>query len=135
MNRWLLKEEPSQYSFADLVRDGETEWGGISNALALQYLRQCVAGDLAFFYHTGKEKQIVGIMEIIEPKSPQPASIKQVTIRVRPGALLAHPVTLAQVKGDRLLNGWILAKNPRLSVMPVAKAQWQRVLELSDKPK
>lgn len=134
MNLWLLKEEPTSYSYADLERDGETEWSGVSNALALKHLRQCVRGDRVFFYHTGKEKAIIGIAEVTAPAKPQDQAIKDVRITVRPVKRLKHPVSLAQVKGDKSLAGWVLAKMPRLSVMPVTEAQWQRVLELSAKP-
>jgi predicted RNA-binding protein with PUA-like domain len=134
MNLWLLKEEPTHYSFADLERDGQTTWTGVTNALALKHLRQCVAGDRAFFYHTGKEKCIVGIIEITAPKKPQDPAIKDVSITVRPLKRLKQPVTLSQVKGDKSLASWYLAKMPRLSVMPVTEGQWQRVLELSAKP-
>ena len=134
MNLWLLKEEPTSYSYADLERDGETEWSGVSNALALKHLRQCVHGDRAFFYHTGKDKAIVGIAEVTAPAKPQDQAIKDVRITVRPVKRLKYPVSLAQVKGDKSLAGWVLAKMPRLSVMPVTEAQWRRVLELSAKP-
>ncbi len=133
MNLWLLKEEPTQYSFADLERDGETEWSGVSNALALKHLRQCVAGDRAFFYHTGKEKAIIGIMEVTAPAKPQDQAIKDVRVMLRLVKRLKNPVTLAQVKADKSLTGWALAKMPRLSVMPVTAAQWRRVVELSAK--
>ncbi len=134
MNLWLLKEEPTHYSFADLERDGETEWSGVSNALALKHLRQCVVGDQAFFYHTGKVKAVIGIMEVMAPRQPQDQAIKDVRIIARFVKWLKHPVTLAQVKADKSLASWHLAKMPRLSVMPVTSAQWRRVLELSAKP-
>ena len=134
MNHWLLKEEPTSYSFTDLIRDGETEWSGVSNALALIHLRQFVAGDRAFFYNTGKEKAIVGIVEVVAPSEPQDKAVKDVRVTVRPVKLLKNPVSLARVKADKSLSGWALAKISRLSVMPVTATQWRRVLELSEKP-
>jgi len=133
MKYWLLKEEPAHYSFADLERDGKTEWSGVSNSLALKHLRQCVTGDRAFFYHTGNEKAVIGIVEVISPDKPQDSSIKDVRISVKPLKRLKAPVSLAIIKGDKSLSGWILVKMSRLSVMPVTSAQWRRVLELADK--
>ena len=72
MNRWLFKQEPDCYSFADLVRDGGTLWDGVANALALKHLRRCQPGDMGFYYHTGKEKKVVGIFEIIATAAPLP---------------------------------------------------------------
>lgn len=134
VNRWLFKEEPTHYSFSDLVRDGETTWSGVSNALALIHLRKCKSGDQVFFYHTGKEKAIVGIMEIVQPKAPQDKSQKEVTVTVKPILALNRPVSLLEIRSEKTLTDWELAKISRLSIMPVTKTQWQKVMELADKP-
>jgi predicted RNA-binding protein with PUA-like domain len=133
MARWLFKEEPTHYSFAELERDGRTVWDGVSNALARQHLRQVRRGDRVFFYHTGKEKAIVGVMRVASnPRTdPDADDPKAVLVEVEPVRSLPHPVTLARIKADALLAGWDLVRLPRLSVMPVTDEQWRRVEELS----
>lgn len=127
MARWLFKEEPSSYNFARLVKDGQTTWSGIANALALKNLRQVKKGDEIFFYHTGKEKAVVGIMQAANDA----VDGEDVSVVVKPIRLLDHPVPLSVVKTDPLLKEWELARLPRLSIMPVTTKQWQRVLALA----
>jgi predicted RNA-binding protein with PUA-like domain len=127
MANWLFKEEPSHYSIADLERDGSTLWNGISNALALKHLRAVQPGDRIWFYHTGKEKAVVGEMRAVKVIGKDS---KEVGVEVKFVRRLAQPVTLEQVKKDAALAGWDLARLPRLSVVPVSDAQWQRVEEL-----
>src|SRR5690348_9560275 len=103
MALWLFKEEPEHYSFADLVRDGETVWDGVSNPLARQHLRKVRAGNLAFFYHTGKEKAVVGVMRIVGDAEVDPEDDKGVIVRVRPVKRLARLVSLAEIKADSVL--------------------------------
>jgi predicted RNA-binding protein with PUA-like domain len=133
-NLWLFKEEPSHYSYADFERDGETNWTGVSNALALKHLRNCTAGDRVFYYHTGNEKAIVAIATVIAPNKPQDQSTKDVAVTIRPWGWLKHPVSLARIKSEKSLSGWELARISRLSIMPVTLAQWRKVMELSAKP-
>jgi predicted RNA-binding protein with PUA-like domain len=123
MSGWLFKEEPSHYSFADLERDGQTRWDGVSNALALQHLRKIRPGDRVFFYHTGKEKAIVGEMRVVD------GSAEGVVI-VAPVRRLRRPVQLARIKADSRLADWELVRLPRLSVLPVSDEQWQCIEEL-----
>jgi predicted RNA-binding protein with PUA-like domain len=132
MARWLFKEEPSHYSFADLERDGGTVWEGVANALALQHLRKVRPGDEVFFYHTGKEKAVVGVMKVAA--APAAAAEGEVTVEVRPVRRLHHPVPLSRIKADKTLADWELVRLPRLSVMPVTDAQWRRVEELGNQP-
>ncbi len=127
MARWLFKEEPSSYNFARLMKDGQTTWSGIANALALKNLRQVKKGDDIFFYHTGKEKAVVGIMQAANDA----VDGEDVSVVVKPIRLLDHPVPLSVVKTDPLLKEWELARLPRLSIMPVTTKQWQRVLALA----
>ena len=133
MARWIFKQEPDCYSFDDLMRDSETVWDGITNALALKHLRRCVPGDLAFYYHTGKEKAIVGIAGIIGAPIPDPDSDdpKLVVVPVKAVRALATPVRLASIKADPLFAEWELVRNSRLSVMPCSGEFWNRVLELA----
>ncbi len=137
MAHWLFKQEPDVYSFADLVGDGATLWDGITNALALKHLRLCQAGDTAFFYHTGKEKAIVGILEITGTACPDPTldDEKLVVVPVKAVRALAHPVTLATIKADPLFKMWELVRMSRLSVMPCGDELWNRVLELAGETK
>jgi predicted RNA-binding protein with PUA-like domain len=132
MAGWLFKEEPTHYSFAQLERDGRTVWDGVTNPLARQHLRQVRRGDRVFFYHTGKEKAIVGEMRVLSDPQPDADDPKAVLVEVKAVRPLPHPVTLKRIKGDPLLAGWDLVRLPRLSVMPVTDEQWQRVEELGD---
>ena len=133
MAHWLFKQEPDCYSFDDLVRDSQTMWDGITNALALKHLRRCDAGDLAFVYHTGKEKSIVGIATIVGAPIPDPNfdDEKLVVVPVKAVRALANPVSLATIKADPLFAEWELVRNSRLSVMPCSEEIWNRVLELA----
>src|SRR5580765_6533059 len=99
MAYWLFNEEPTHYSFDDLVRDKHTTWEGISNALALKHLRQVKKGDSIFYYHTGKEKAIVGLMTATADAVDEP-STRQVSVAVAPVRRLAQPVTLSLIKDD-----------------------------------
>jgi predicted RNA-binding protein with PUA-like domain len=133
MARWLFKSEPDCYSYADLERDRSTLWDGVTNALARKHLREVQPGDKVWFYHTGDEKAVVGLMEVVSgPQSdPNDADSKAVVVEVKPVRKLKQPVTLARIKGDPLLADWALVRNSRLSVVPVSPAQWRRVEELA----
>jgi predicted RNA-binding protein with PUA-like domain len=136
MAKWLFKEEPTHYSFADLERDGTAVWDGVANALALQNLRKVRPGDRVLFYHTGKEKAVVGEMEVVAGPEPDPnaADEKQVVVTVRPVRRLQHPIPLSRIKEDPTLKDWELVRLPRLSVMPVTDGQWRQVEELGRHP-
>jgi predicted RNA-binding protein with PUA-like domain len=130
--RWLFKEEPTHYSFAELQRERRTVWDGVRNALARQNLREVRKGDRVFFYHTGKEKAIVGEMRVVrdpwmDPKADDP---KEVLVEVEAVRSLPQPVSLQRIKNDPLLAGWDLVRLPRLSVMPVSEDQWLRIEQL-----
>jgi predicted RNA-binding protein with PUA-like domain len=130
--RWLFKEEPDHYSYADLERDGATWWDGVSNNLARQHLRQVKVRDRVLYYHTGKEKAIVGEMCVVEGPAVDPnADPKSVMVKVEPVRPWKHPVPLARIKADAQLAAWDLVRNSRLSVMPVSPEQWRRLEELS----
>jgi predicted RNA-binding protein with PUA-like domain len=133
MATWLFKEEPDHYSFADLQREGTTLWTGVTNGLARKYLRQVRRGDRVLYYHTGKEKAVVGEMRVVGgPQSdPEAEDDKGVAVEVKAVRPLARPVPLSVIKRDPLLADWELVRLPRLSVMPVTEVQWQRVEELS----
>jgi len=129
MALWLFKEEPEHYNFADLRREGRTLWDGVTNNLALKYLRQVRPGDRVLYYHTGKEKAVVGEMRVIgEPRTEEG---KGLVVEVEAVRALAQPVPLARIKQDADLVDWELVRLPRLSVLPVTPRQWQRIEELS----
>ena len=131
MQRWLFKQEPGCYSFSDLERDGATNWDGVANALALKHLRTVQPGDQVFFYHTGKEKAVVGVMEVVDGPLVDPEDATNVVVQVKPVCRLKKPVTLAAIKADEKLSGWDLTRLPRLSVVPVSDEQWKRVEKLA----
>lgn len=129
---WLFKEEPDHYNFADLERDGLATWDGITNNLALQYLRQVRAGDRILYYHTGKEKAVVGEMQAVSDARAAADNPKAVSVRVQPGMRWPQPLSLARIKQDKWLAAhWELVRLPRLSVVPVTAEVWRRVEELA----
>jgi predicted RNA-binding protein with PUA-like domain len=129
MAYWLFKEEPTHYSFDDLVRDKKTIWSGIENNLALIHLRNVAKGDRVFFYHTGDEKSVVGIMEIAKGPYPDPKQKdpRLVAVNVKSIAKLARPVSLAEIEANPNFSDFGLVKNSRLSVMPVTREQWAEI--------
>ncbi len=124
MVKWLFKQEPSDYSYDDLAAEGKTIWEGVNNPLAKQYLRQVQSGDQILFYHTGKEKAIVGIMAATEAAKSDPNDEKAVIVSVKPVEKLKQPLTLARIKQEPKLANWELVRLARLSVMPITKEQW-----------
>jgi predicted RNA-binding protein with PUA-like domain len=126
---WLFKEEPANYSYDDLVRDGRTSWTGVRNPLAQKHLRSVAKGDRIFFYHTGGEKAVVGIAKAAAAAYPDPAdkSGKLYAVDVLPVRKLKQPVTLAAVKADKSFASFPLTRMPRLSVMPVSDDEWARI--------
>jgi predicted RNA-binding protein with PUA-like domain len=134
MAYWLLKTEPDSYSWDDQVKKGAKgeAWTGVRNFRAREHLKAMKKGDLAFFYHTGDEKQVVGIVEVIREAYPDPTDKEGVFTAVDIKAVkpLKKPVTLASVKADKRLKDMVLAKQPRLSVQPVTAEEWKIVCGL-----
>lgn len=133
MAGWLLKTEPSVYSYGDLERDQKTVWDGVSNNLALKYIRQVQKGDLALIYHTGEEKAIVGIAEVAsaayaDPKQNDP---KLAVFELKPKRRLARAVSLAEVKANEKLKDFDLVRMARLSVMPVTDTVWKVLMKMA----
>jgi predicted RNA-binding protein with PUA-like domain len=127
--RWLVKEEPEHYSWADLVRDGRTEWDGVHNALALRHLRAMREGDEAIFYHTGDERACVGVIRILSAPHPDPKDERgSWSVAVGPVRPLARSIPLSELKGDRGFDGFDLVRVGRLSVLPVSDAHWTRLM-------
>jgi predicted RNA-binding protein with PUA-like domain len=131
MAHWLMKSEPHVYSWADLVRDGGTEWDGVRNNAARLHLRAMKAGDTAFFYHSGEERAVVGIMKIAREGRPDGEDGAWVSVRVEPVGALPKPVTLKEVKAEPGLAAMELIRQSRLSVSPVREEEWARVVEMA----
>jgi predicted RNA-binding protein with PUA-like domain len=122
---WLLKTEPSTYSFADLVRDKQTRWDGIANPVALKNLKSAKAGETLVIYHTGGEKAAVGLAEIVKEAYGDPP-----VVDIRAKKPLAKPVTLATLKADAAFADSPLVRQGRLSFVPLTDAQLQKILKL-----
>jgi predicted RNA-binding protein with PUA-like domain len=129
MGFWLLKTEPSTYSWGDLVKARRAVWDGVKNPTALRNLREMKVGDLAFIYHTGDEKQIVGIAKVVKAAYPDPKAGDEslVVVDLEPVKPLKAPVTLASIKADKRYASWALVRIPRLSVMPVEPEHWKEL--------
>ena len=132
MSYWLFKEEPGHYCFNDLVNDKTTVWDGVRNNLALKHLREVKQGDLAYFYHTGKEKSIVGVMKVIKSAYPDPQAdnARFVVVDVQAVRPLKQPVTLKQIKEDPQFEDFAIVRFSRLSVMPVSTEHWNALKTL-----
>ena len=130
---WLVKEEPTHYSYDDLVRDGRTAWTGVRNPLAQKHLRSMHQGDRIFFYHTGDVKAVVGIAKAASAPYADPADQtgKMFAIDLVPVKKLITPVTLAAVKANKAFAAFPLVRMSRLSVMPVNDDEWKRIEEMS----
>lgn len=134
--RWIVKSEPSAYSFADLERDGRTIWDGIRNAQALIHVRTMRKGDRVLFYHSGEGRELVGLARVGSNPYADPAAgdPKLAVVDLVPLRALPKPVPLAAVKADPALADLGLVRHSRLSVMPVSPAQWSRLLALAGEP-
>lgn len=129
MARWLVKSDPETYAYPDLERDGRTEWDGVHNAAALIHLRKSRPGDGLLFYHSGGERAIVGLAEVVSDPHPDPKDTRgSWSMSIRPVRRLRATVTLSELRADRALDGWVLFRMSRLSVMPVTDAEWRAVL-------
>ena len=126
-NYWLFKTEPSVYSFQRLQKDKKTVWDGVANNLALKNLKDIKKGDLIFIYHTGDERQAVGIARALGGAYPDPSKKdpKLLVVDVEAAKPLAKPVTLAEVKAHAKLKSFDLVRNSRLSIMKVTDEQWE----------
>lgn len=134
MPMWLLKTEPSAYSWDDLVRDKKATWDGIANAAAFKNLRSMNKGDQIIIYHTGDERAAVGIAQVTKAPYPDPKQKdpKLAVVDLKPGKKFARPVSLDEIKKDKTFAGWDLLRIGRLSVVPVPKPMWDRILKLAE---
>lgn len=130
MANWLMKTEPDSWSWAQQVQAGTTAWEGVANAQALNNMRAMAVGDRAFFYHTGKERQVVGIVEVTRAFYPDPNDPASGLVDVKASQPLPRPVTLAAIKADPALADLALVRQPRLSVLPIDDASWARICKM-----
>lgn len=133
MAYWLLKTEPDEWSWDDQVRAGTDVWDGVTNPQAVQNLKRMKRGDLALFYHTGGQRSIVGIVEVVREAHPDPndRAGRRVVVTVRAVRQLPRPVARDEIKTDPTLAHLALVRQPRLSVVPLDAGSWKRILEIA----
>ena len=129
---WIVKQEPGSFSWATLVKDGRTDWTGVRNFQARNHLRAMKKGDAVLFYHSGEEKQIVGLARVEKEAYPDPTADEGdwSAVDIVPVKALAKPVTLQQLKADKVLKEMPLVRQSRLSVSPVTAEQFERIMQL-----
>ena len=129
---WLVKQEPESYSWADFVKDGRTAWTGVRNFQARNNLRAMKKGDPVFYYHSVTDKQVMGVAQVEKEAYPDPTAKEGdwVCVDLVPQKPLKAPVTLEQIKGDKMLKNILLVRQSRLSVMPLSKDEFERVMDL-----
>jgi len=135
MQYWLVKQEPSVYNYDLLEKEKKTVWDGVHNNLALKHIRAMKKGDRALFYHSGNQKQAVGIIELTcNPyTNPKESDKRFLVVDVKPITRLARPVTLKEIKSDKKFKDWELLRISRLSVMPIPKDLWDEIIAKSKK--
>jgi predicted RNA-binding protein with PUA-like domain len=132
MNYWLMKTEPSTYSWDDLQKDKKTAWDGVRNFQARNNLKAMKKGDTVFIYHSMDDKAIVGIAKVVKESYPDPKDTDWVLVEIAPERKLKSPVTLSQVKGDKRFANMVLVKAFRLSVQPVRPEEFDDIIALSE---
>ncbi len=132
-NYWLVKQEPDDYSWSDFVKDGRTVWTGVRNYAARNHLRGMKSGDLVFYYHSGEEKQVVGLSKVVREGFADPTATEGdwTAVELAPVKPVATPVTLAAIKADGLLKKMELVRQSRLSVSPVTEEEFSHLLKLA----
>lgn len=131
MNYWLVKQEPEKYSFDDLLKDGATDWTGVRNFQARNNLRQMKTGDIVLFYHSVSDKAVVGAAQVSKEEFPDPTDEKWIAIEIKPLEKFTKFVTLDQIKAEKSLENIGLIKQSRLSVMPLTRSEYEKILELA----
>jgi predicted RNA-binding protein with PUA-like domain len=133
MNHWLVKQEPEAYSWADFLKEGRAAWTGVRNYQARNNLRAMKQGDQALFYHTGGEKQVVGLARVARDAYPDPTAEDGdwVAVDLVPAKTLARPVPLDAIKKDAAVKEIPLVKNSRLSVSPLTKPQFDHLMKMA----
>ncbi|HZX74691.1 MAG TPA: EVE domain-containing protein [Cyclobacteriaceae bacterium] len=132
MNYWLVKSEPSTYSWDDLEKDKKTTWDGVRNFQARNNLKEMKKGDILLFYHSNEDKAIVGVAKVAREQFPDPKDKDWIAVEISPERKLKTPVTLAQAKADAKLANMVLVKSSRLSVQPVKKEEFDWIIKRSE---
>ena len=131
MNYWLMKSEPSVYSWTDLEKEKKATWDGVRNFQARNNLKAMKKDDLAFVYHSNEDKAIIGIAKIIKENYPDPKHKDWIVVDIAPVEKLKSPISLAQIKADKRLADMVLVRASRLSVQPVRKEEFEIIIKLS----
>ena len=134
MNYWLIKSEPHTYSFAQMKSDKKTMWVGVRNYQARNFMREMRKGDIALFYHSGKDRQVVGEVEIVKEfyQDPTTEDTNWVVVDVKYKRILTNPVNLADIKSKKELSEMHLVRNSRLSVSSVSKKEYDSIIKMSE---
>ncbi|MCB0702408.1 MAG: EVE domain-containing protein [Candidatus Kapaibacterium sp.] len=134
MNYWLIKSEPHTYSFAQMKSDKKTMWDGVRNYQARNFMREMRKGDIALFYHSGKDRQVVGEVEIVKEfyQDPTTEDTNWVVVDVKYKRILTNPVNLADIKSKKELSEMHLVRNSRLSVSSVSKKEYDSIIRMSE---
>ena len=129
---WLVKQEPEDYSWDDLVRDGSTQWTGVRNFQARNNLRQMKVGDAVLFYHSGKEKSVAGIASVSKAAYPDPTAKEDgwIAVDIKPVKRLSKAVSLADIKANAKLSDLLLVRQSRLSVTPVGESEFEEIVKM-----
>lgn len=131
MNYWMVKQEPTAYSWDDFVKEGKTDWTGVRNFKARNFLREMKTGDKVYFYHSVIGKEIVGIAKVTKEAFPDPTDPAWHAVELTPVKPLKKPVTLESIKGNKALANIYLVRQPRFSVMPLTKDEFEEILSMS----
>lgn len=132
MNHWILKTEPTTYSYADLVHDGRTDWDGVRNHQSKIHLKGMQPDDLAFIYHSGDTRAVVGLARITKASYPDPKDSAWVAVEIAPVRELKRPVPLSVLKAEPILQSAAIVRHGRLSVSPLTAEQFDIILSLAD---
>lgn len=133
MKYWMVKQEPEAYSFDDLVKDGKTDWTGVRNFQARNNLRAMKKGDQVLFYHSVSDKEVIGLTKVTKEEYPDPTDKAWIAVELSPVKKFKKPVTLETIKNEKSLKDIALIKQSRLSVMPLTKAEFDKIIELTKK--
>ncbi|WP_111672058.1 EVE domain-containing protein [Algoriphagus litoralis] len=131
MNYWMVKTEPNAYSWEDFSKKGEDVWDGVRNYQARNFLKEMQLGDPVLFYHSGKDKAVVGLAEVSAPAFPDPKDEAWVAVGLKAKHALKNPVTLEVIKSEDGLSEMLMLRQSRLSVMSVTKEEFNLILNLS----
>ena len=131
MKYWLVKQEPTSYSWEDFIKDKKTDWTGVRNFKARNFLKEMKKGDKVYYYHSNVGKEVVGIAEVTKEAFPDPTDTAWTAVELTPVKPLKKPVTLEQIKANKALANIYLVRQPRFSVMPLTKDEYDEILSMA----